>query len=40
MKQQLAYPSRNSVNISDLNPGLYFVKMKNNNKMAQKLIIR
>jgi hypothetical protein len=40
MKQQLAYPSRNSVNISDLNPGLYFVKMKNNNKVAQKLIIR
>jgi hypothetical protein len=39
MKQQLASPSSNTVNISDLNPGLYFVKM-NNNKTAQKLIIR
>jgi hypothetical protein len=39
MKQQLASPSRNAVNISDLNPGLYFVRM-NNNKIAQKLIIR
>lgn len=39
MKQQLASPDQNSINISDLNPGLYFVRM-NNNKIAQKLIIR
>jgi hypothetical protein len=39
MKQQLASPSRNSADISDLNPGLYFVRM-NNNKIAQKLIVR
>jgi hypothetical protein len=39
MKQQLASPSRNTVNVSDLNPGLYFVRM-NNDKIAQKLIIR
>jgi hypothetical protein len=39
MKQQLATPDQNSINISDLNPGLYFVRM-NNNKIAQKLIIR
>jgi hypothetical protein len=40
MKQQLANPSDNTINISDLNPGLYFVKTMNNNKTAQKLIIR
>jgi hypothetical protein len=39
MKQQLASPSNNTVNVSDLNPGLYFVR-KDNNKTAQKLIIR
>jgi hypothetical protein len=40
MKQQLATPSDNTIDISNLNPGLYFVKTMNSNKIAQKLIIR
>jgi hypothetical protein len=39
MKHLLVSPPQNSINISDLNPGLYFVRM-NNNKTAQKLIVR
>lgn len=40
MKQQLASPSLNTINVSDLNPGIYYVKMMNNNKATQKLVIR
>ena len=40
VKQQLTTPLQNAINISDLNPGIYFVKMMNNDKMVQKLIIR
>jgi hypothetical protein len=39
VKQQMATPSQNTINISDLDPGLYFVRTMNN-KTAQKLIIR
>jgi hypothetical protein len=39
MKQELASPSMNTLNISDLNPGLYFVR-SNNNKISQRLIVR
>jgi hypothetical protein len=40
MKKQFASPDQNSINISDLNPGLYFVKVMNNSKQVQKLIVR
>lgn len=40
IKHQLVSPSQNSINISDLNPGLYFVKMPGNGGKVQKLIVR
>jgi hypothetical protein len=40
LKQQLASPSQNAIDISDLNPGLYFVKIMKNHNMVRKLIIR
>ena len=40
VKQQFVTSSNNSINISELNSGIYFVKMMNSNNMTQKLIIQ
>jgi len=40
VKQQLVASSKNSVNVNDLQSGVYFVKMMNNNSRTQKLIIQ
>lgn len=40
VKQQLISPLQNSIDISDLYPGMYFVKMQDNGKKVQKLIVR
>jgi hypothetical protein len=40
MKQQQASPDQNNIDISDLNPGMYYVKMINSQNTAQKLIVR
>jgi hypothetical protein len=40
MKQQLVTPSDNKVDISGLEPGVYFIRDMNGNNKAQKLIIK
>jgi hypothetical protein len=39
IKQQMVTSSRNTINISDLHSGIYFVKMMKNIGLTQKLII-
>jgi len=40
LRQQLVTPSDNNVDVSGLEPGVYFIRDMNSKNKAQKLIVR